>query len=1084
MVAFRLQLLGTFQATVNDAPVATFRSDKSRALLAYLALNGRYPHPRDTLATLLWGDYTQQAARASLRQTLSNLRQVAAPLLATDPPALTITPQAVSLDNAHPDLWVDVVAFRALLAQVETHAHPHPDQCPDCRGWLATAVALYQGDFLPGLQLDDAADFADWRLLQQESLHQQALHALQRLSASYAASGDLTRQTETLRRLLQLLPWQENAHRELMDVLARAGQRAAALAQYDRCRQILADELGVEPTSETTALYRLIQADALPASPPRPAAPRHNLPPPATPLIGRDDLLQQATAVLTHPDTRLLTLLGPGGVGKTRLALAVARQLVADFADGVWFAPLADVTSPTIEEGEQSARPTVMRQAMASAVADSLSLTLQQPGQPWETLIAYFQQKTALLILDNLEHLLPDAAAFVTDLLAAAPRLTILTTSQARLRARAEQLLPLSGLAWPESDDISLETAVHNGSIALFTERAGRTLAGFQLKAANLPAVAAICRLLDGLPLALELTAALVEHFTPEEIAATLRHDLAALADAPGAADLPPRQQSITAVFDYAWRLLTPAEQETLAQISLFRGEFSRAAALEVSQGSLAALAALVDKSLLRVARPGRYALHALVRHFAATTLEARPALHAAAQARYVAVYVAFLQQQQPLLQGPQQRVASAAIRQELDNVRQAWETAVAAADIAHLNAMLTPLAAFFHDSGKPAAGLALFTATRKELPDTGAGETAVAHFLARLDVWRGLYMGEMGQIETAVRLLQTTLSLLQESADALSIAHCQRILGSMETRLSQLESGIARLQQARHTFATLGDQIALASTLSALGRAWEFQGEYDQAQTAMAHSLRLLRRQGTPQMLVNALNHYGLLLYRLGDNEGATAVLREAVTLDDREGGNRSGLGVTLTNLGLALAAQGDYAAAQATYEQALRIQQEVGNQNRIAILLNNLGDVANEMGQPERALVYLQESLAIKQRMGNEGGMTFSLVHLGHAYWHLGQVAEAVAAYRQAALLAEKLALRPLLLAAFVGLAEVALRWQEQELARQMLALAWSHPASWQRVRDEATAVASRYDLSLDTLPDLPDLAEVTRRALTLPD
>lgn len=1075
MLVFRLQLLGAFQAAVGETAVTAFRSDKIRALLAYLALNGNRTHSRDSLAALLWGDYSQTAARTSLRQALSNLRQAAAPLLAVQPPALTITPQAVTLDTTHPALWVDVVVLRRLLAQVNDHDHADPARCPECRHWLETAVALYHGDFLPGLQLDDAPDFADWRLLQQETLHQQALHALQSLSASYAAAGDLPRQGDTLRRLLHLHPWQENAHRDLMDVLARSGQRAAALAQYARCRQILADELGVEPAAETTALYRLIQADTLPtaasgraAAPSQPGA-RHNLPPPATPLIGREELLAQVSAALTARDTRLLTLLGPGGVGKTRLALAAARQVTPDFAGGVWFVSLADVTLPAVGAGMSQ----IAAQMLATAVTDQLGLDLQQPGKPWETLTAYLHPKTALLILDNLEHLLPAAAHFVTALLDACPQLTILATSQARLRARAEQPLPLTGLALPEAGAVTLETAVANGSIALFAARAGRTLAGFQLDAANVTAVADICRLVDGLPLAIELTAALTEHFTPEEIATTLRHNIALLASSPGALDLPPRQQSITAVFDYAWRLLTPPEQALLAQISLFRGEFSRTAALEVSQGSLAALAALVDKSLLRVARPGRYTLHALVRHFAATALQARPDLHAAARERYGRIYVTFMQQQLPRLQGPQQRAAIAALRQEMDNVRQVWWQAIAAHDQEALSALAEPLGHFWDDQGHHQEGIILFApaAALADLPRDVA---------ARLRAWLGFFHFRLANYPQSQALLHQALAEAPALPPA-TRAFAHYALGCLRLEWGQLEEARAQLTAASELYAGLQAPAALANVLTSLGRLHELVGQYDQARETLQRSLALKREAGAPRPIANSLTNLALLLQRQGDNETARHYLQESLAIAE-EFGNQTEIGACLANLGLVDVGLGSYASAAALLQRALAIQEQVGNRTRMAIALNNLGDVANHLGNYAEGIAYLRQSLAIKEEMGNQRGMTFSLVHLGHAYLALGQREEARRCYARTLALAQELAMPPLLLAALVGWAQLMAQEDDAVGAVALLQLPLHHPAAWQRVRDEAAGVETAVLATSPLPPDQLEAARAAGRTVTL--
>ncbi len=1077
MAVFRLQLLGAFQATVDGAPSIAFRSNKTRALLAYLALNGGRAHTREALATLLWGDYSPAAARTSLRQVIANLRQVATPLLDAHPPALTITRHTLQMDTDHPQVWVDVLALRHLLARVQSHEHPNLACCTQCRCWLEGAVSLYHGDFLAGLQVEEASLFQEWRLAQQEALHQEILEALLSLSTCYAAGGDLTLQANTLRRLLHLQPWHEEAHRQLMDLLARTGQRAAALAQYERCRQILAEELGVEPAPETAALYRLIQAEPIPEDAlPGPATPRdrpsHNLPPPTTPFIGRDALLAQVVDALPRADVRLVTLLGPGGVGKTRLALEAAHRLLTAFPGGVWFVPLAQVARPGPEEDA--------RRILAGAILEQLGLTPGQPEEPWRTLTAYLRPREALLILDNLEHLLPQAGELVGALLEAGPRLTLLGTSQVRLRLGAERVIPIPGLAWPPTGETSPEAAMENDGVALFVERAGRTLAGFQLDRENVTPVAHICRLVDGLPLAIELAAALTEHFTPEEIAATLGEDMTLLAEPPGTVDLPPRQQGVKATFDYAWRLLARPEQEMLAQLSLFRGEFSRDAGLAVSRGSLAALAGLVDRSLLRVVRPGRYALHLLVRHFAAMALDAYPDLWAAATARYVRFFAAFLQQQHPRLEGPRQPEALAAIHQEMDNVRQAWELAVAGAQLPLLTAMLPPLVAFFTDSGRLAAGAGLLTAAREELAPLARQDQAAALLVARLDLWRGFFMGEGGEMEAGAALLAGALPCLERLGQGEDVAQAQRILGSFETRLGQLARGIARLKQARQAFAALGHKAGLARTLSALGHAWETRGDYRQAQEALAQSLIMLRQLGGSQALAKGLNNYGLLCYRLGEYEKAEEVLREAVALNEA-GDNRPSLGASLANLGLVLAAQRRYPDAEATFQRALAIQREEGNLIRVAILLNNLGDVANAQGRHEEALGHLQESLILKVEMGDERGRVFSLLHLGRTRWLLEQPEAALVAYREVLVLARRLAMVPLILAAFVGLAEMALVWDTTGLSQQMLALAASHPASWRRVRDEAEAVAAGRRISLDVPPSTsPDSSSDLDRRL----
>jgi DNA-binding SARP family transcriptional activator len=330
MARLALNLLGTFQAALDGRPLTAFRSDKARALLAYLVVEEERPHPRDTLAELLWGDYPQEAARASLRQVLSNLRQAFAALEPAPEPLLTITRQNVTLTGSHPELWVDARRFDELMSEAARHVHQELARCSACISHLGEASELYQGDFLAGLFLPDSPTFDEWRLLQQEARHQEMLTALNALTIYYGVMGEEERVLTYAHQTLALVPWHEAAHRQVMNALVRLGRRNEALAHYEQCRQILADELGVEPEPETVALYEFIKSDQAtgratayrPVSPVSPArrlqedAFQHNLPPQVTPFFGREQELDRLAGLLVDPAYRLVTVAGEGGVGR------------------------------------------------------------------------------------------------------------------------------------------------------------------------------------------------------------------------------------------------------------------------------------------------------------------------------------------------------------------------------------------------------------------------------------------------------------------------------------------------------------------------------------------------------------------------------------------------------------------------------------------------------------------------------------------------------------------------------------------------------------------------------------------------
>ncbi len=329
-----IALLGTYAVTLAGRPVTAFAYDKVRGLLAYLAVEADRPHRRDHLATLFWPEQDRRSALQSLSQALYQLRRVLGDPAAT-PPFLLITPQTIQFNPAS-DHWLDTQEFTSLLDACHAHRHAQQVTCPECLARLQQAVALVHGSFLEGFSLPDSPDFDEWALFQRERLQRLATEALRTLANGCERRGDAAQALVYAQRWLALDPWQEEAQRQVMRVLAASGQRSAALAQFESCRRILAVELGVEPAPETVALAQRIR-DALDGQGSLQGT-RHNLPAPLTPLIGRDHELNSILQRLQDPACRLVSLVGPGGSGKTRLALEAAgsgpRQLRRRYLPG------------------------------------------------------------------------------------------------------------------------------------------------------------------------------------------------------------------------------------------------------------------------------------------------------------------------------------------------------------------------------------------------------------------------------------------------------------------------------------------------------------------------------------------------------------------------------------------------------------------------------------------------------------------------------------------------------------------------------------------------------------------------------
>lgn len=587
MSRLNISFLGTFQITLDRQPITRFRSTNSQGLLIYLVLNSAKPVLREVLATLFWPEESEQNARNNLRQSLFRLRKLLGDL---DEPAQTnllVTRQTVQF-NPESNFNLDVHQF--LQAADE--------------GDLETAVAHYHGDLLPGFTCDSLA-FESWLRQERESLHVLALEMMLEAGRDCLRNGRYPQAQTFARRQLALEPWREQAHRQLMQALALAGDRANALNQFKLCQTILWDELGVEPTPETVTLFEDIKAGRIGSAtaddPIRPPVKiRHNLQAFTIELIGREMEISQVSQLLTQDRQRLVSIVGPGGAGKTRLAVALGVSLLAQFRDGVFFVDLAPLAQPD---------------EIPAALATVLNYQAPDKNQPlFPQLLASFRQQQLLLILDNFEHLLP-GAVMVNEMLQACPDLAVLVTSRQRLALAGEHRYELGGLNFP--DTLTPVDALGYTAVQLFVANARRLQSDFAVTESNVAAVVRICQLVQGMPLSLLLATSWLELLSPAEIAAEIEKSLSFLAAE--LADLPARQRSLQAVFEHSWQLLTPAEQLILARLSVFRGGFTRAAAEQVTGANLRLLLALVNKSLLqRQVADGRFTMHELLRQFLA----------------------------------------------------------------------------------------------------------------------------------------------------------------------------------------------------------------------------------------------------------------------------------------------------------------------------------------------------------------------------------------------------------------------------------------------------------------------------------
>jgi predicted ATPase/DNA-binding SARP family transcriptional activator len=586
MPRLMLTLLGSPRIALDGEPL-TFAYQKVAALLIYLAVESQRPHARIALAALLWPEAPERVARQSLSQALTTLRAALGERTTPQdrPPLLLVDAATVQLNPAA-DWELDLGRFRALDAEIQAHRRHSPRACAPCAERLAQIAAVYQGDFLDQFSLRDSALFEEWALVQRAQLREVALGALEQLADIAEWRAQYGRAIDYTRRQIVLEPLREGSHRVLMRLLALSGQPAAALAHYEQLCRALAREMGVAPEEPTVALRDHIRAAALTSGAPRRYQPPFaRVPARPAPLIGRATELDALSRSFLFDRQRLITIVGPPGIGKTSLAQVAAAGARFDFVDGVAFVELAPLADAAL---------------IPAAIARALEIA-ESPGKDLTaTLTATLSERHMLLTLDNFEQLL-DGAPLVATLLESCPALAVLVTSRTPLGIRGEHLYPLDTLTLPQPDAdmaaISRATAVQ-----LFVDRARAARPDFTLTPDNAATVAAICARLDGLPLAIELIVAQAESLAPDELLCRLDSSLATLVDGPR--DLPERQQTMRNAIRWSFDLLGAQEQRVFACLGVFAGGCTAEALGEIladQQIAAAVLPNLQRASLVRL---------------------------------------------------------------------------------------------------------------------------------------------------------------------------------------------------------------------------------------------------------------------------------------------------------------------------------------------------------------------------------------------------------------------------------------------------------------------------------------------------
>jgi predicted ATPase/DNA-binding SARP family transcriptional activator len=1011
MQPIEIHLLGEFNLQISGRSLPAFNADRPQTLLAYLLLHRHAPQSRRHLAFLLWPDSTEAQALSNLRYLLHTLRQAlpdADSYLAVDKLTLQWRPQL--------PYRLDVADFEDALRAAQQTADPHT-----ARRWLEQAVSHYLGDLLP-------ANYDDWLIPLRDDMARRYQAALVQLIDLLTEAGAYQSAANYAQQLAQQDPLNESHTIRLMRLYALAGERSAVRRVYQQCVALLAQELGVEPEAATQAAYEVAMAQAAPSAPiPTLAAPTPRpLPQPPTPFLGREVELHEIGRLLADPHCRLLTITGPGGMGKTRLALQTAVSQQPHFRDGVVYVSLRPLNSVDF---------------LAATIASALNLTLAGQPDTRSQLLHLLARREMLIFLDNFEHLL-DGVDLITDILAQAGGIKLLVTSRQRLDLQEEWSFALGEFNLPAAP--TAEEMENSSAVALFVQSARRADSSFNLTPADYEAVARICRLVGGLPLGIELAASWARLLSCAEIAQEIEQGLDFLTVS--TRNMPAQHQNLRAVFDQSWALLTPAEQRLLQALTIFQGSFTRSAAAEVAEATLPLLSGLIDKSLLRRLGPDRYSLHELIRQYATERLQADRAVYQEVGAKHGRFFLNWLAGSETdlfsHLRGPVFEQLTASV----GDLRAAWKWGLAQQQWDLLLRAARTYPTFYELHSWNQEGLRLLSAATgrlqqamSQLPEGSEPPESLLLLLGAMMGSRGWFHFRCGQMAEARAVLDQGLTHIRAAGPHTEAERCLQfalfqlgmvayISGDYATAQSVLDEGLAISRP-------LSDDWGTAYTLAILGMVRLAQGQAAQAYELLAESLATWRRNGSPRLGVFCFSFFGIVARVTGKHEEAESALQEGLTLA-QNAGDRYGVATFLHSLAALKLAQTEYEAAATAVQDSLAIFTELGDRWRIT------------QGQTLSAAILLAQ----------------------------GDLAGSETAYRDAFATAVDAHALPYALEALLGLADLYAQTEQKTAAFVLAQRVQNHPASSGPVQARAARLVEQLEQNgLENTAVAPSVAKL---------
>ncbi len=677
----------------------------------------------------------------------------------------------------------------------------------------------------------------------------------------------------------------------------------------------------------------------------------HNLPIQTTPFLGREDESVEIARLLNDPSCRLLTLIGPGGIGKTRLALQTAAERIEDFAHGVHLISLAPLRSPDF---------------LISTIAEALKFSFYSREDQKVQLLNYLRGKEILLILDNFEHLI-EGVAIIGEILSSSPKVKILATSRELLNLKGEWIFHVRGMKVPHVEEMDVDGY---SAVQLFRYNVHRVDANLTITDEDKRFVIRICQLVGGMPLGIELASAWLRMLSCKEIAQEIEKNLDFLASS--MRDVPERHRSMRAVFEYSWNLISLQEKTVLRRLSIFRGEFQRAAAERVASASLPLLAALVDKSLLRKTISGNYEMLNIVRLYAAQKLAEENKERDSVQNLHCKYYSDFLEEMEKNFIGAEQGRFLERVSEQIENIRVAWQWAVSHNKKVEIAKLATSIYHFHERKGWFKEGEEIFREAVDALTEDKKDEN-YAIILAGY----GWFSFRIGHSEKARKLLEQSLGIFRKSGTQEKIAETLNNLGVVVSLLGEYNESKKLLDESLKIYRTINDRFGIATASHSLSSVIVAMGDYNRARQLSEESLSLYRAIGDQYGIAASLNTLGSTAHTVGDGDRAKQLYLESLAIC-KELGDKMGIGKALNNVANVYSTQGDYERAKQYYRESLEIFRELGNLRGVASALINLGIIARYFGENRESERLHLEGLDICKSISYQLGIAVSFNNL----------------------------------------------------------------------------------------------------------